>query len=239
MKIFDIFKKKEPSLPFKEWDDLPAPYTKTNGQNEFDFKKKYSIINGVKFQVKGKPATIKNITDGNIIDFTYDDGRTEIVYLEDFNKFEVVVIRDDLVDENYVSFAELKDYVEEDNYDGIISGFKYHHVSSNQVKELLRYAATHGRINSIKAAVNSSLDTTSLSNLMITSAEQGQLEILKYLVNDIGINPTYKNNAAIKVVGDNVSNREFLLNDQRVIDRLIKDGHTDLLPDSIKDIFVF
>jgi hypothetical protein len=44
---------------------------------------------------------------------------------------------------------------------------------------------------------------------------------------------------AIQVVGDNSDVREFLLQDQRVIDKLIEQGYDDLLPNNVKDMFLF
>lgn len=145
-----------------------------------------------------------------------------------------------LADDNYISFDEFEDYVREDNYDMVKKSFKYQYPQLDETLEvLLRIAATHGKINAIRAAVDYGFATSKLGDLMAVAAEQGQLDIVKLLIEEFGIDPTYRDNIAIKIAGDNKSIREYLLSDQRVIDRLVSDDNNDLLPDNIKDIFIF
>ncbi len=138
-----------------------------------------------------------------------------------------------------VSIEEFRDYVKADNYELVFKILGYENLSSDDIQEVLeREAATHGRINAIQAALDKGLQRDKLSNLFVVASEQGQLEIVKLLLAN-GADPVYRENLAIKIVGDNESVREFLLQQQEIIDRLVADGHDELLPDDIQEMFIF
>ena len=240
MKIFDIFKKKEPEQPFKVWSDLPE----ITGRNfsDSDFKKKYGIKTGLNIIVGGREAVITQVRT-DMITYKFKDDSTPhrdsgAVYFVEFNEYKIQLVDNKTVD-NFVSYDSFLNAVYNDDFDLIVRGIELHSVTDN-VLNYLKEAARNNKLESVKAFIEygNLLRYKISEEIFGTATSQGHFEIVKLMV-EKGLDPSCNDNMAIQVVGDNTLIREFLLQDQRVIDKLMDQGYDDLLPDSVKDIFIF
>ena len=243
MGLLNVFKKKDIPKPyFSEWTDLPG-YGHSDISNE-EFIKNYNIVKDKIIFVHNMKAKITKVKT-DLITVKYEDDKTphsdsEDIYFNEFNEYKVAFPNE--YNGKFMNILNFGKLCKDDDYEGVLNALKNFNFNPNGDIEFsdLKMSAQTGNFNTVKAFVVDSriLKLPKVIRILSAAADQGYLKIVKLLVEN-GVDPSGDDNRAIKVVGDNNDVREYLLKDQRVINKLIEQGYFEYLPKEIKDIFIF
>jgi len=85
---------------------------------------------------------------------------------------------------------------------------------------------------------NELLTTYDINELFVSAVGQGMTDIVKLLLKH-GADVSYNNHMAIQIVAENKDVFDILISYQNVVEFLINNGHYDLLPKNVQEIFVF